>query len=95
MAFPPPAIPGIGTAGGVTFILEDRTGGDVKFIAENTQKFIQAAQKRPEFSSIFSSALWDVPQIYLNVNQDQAMIQGGKSSAIPSRRCRRSWAVTS
>ena len=59
-SFPPPAIPGIGTAGGVTFILEDRTGADVAFIAENTQKFLVAAQKRPEFSSIFSSALWDV-----------------------------------
>lgn len=75
-SFPPPAIPGIGTAGGVTFILEDRTGADVAFIAENTQKFLQAAQKRPEFSSIFSSALWDVPQIFLDVNEAQAMIQG-------------------
>jgi HAE1 family hydrophobic/amphiphilic exporter-1 len=76
ISFPPPAIPGIGTAGGITFILEDRTGADVKFIAENTQKFMQAAQKRPEFTSIFSSALWDVPQIYLDVNQDLALIQG-------------------
>ncbi len=75
-SFPPPAIPGIGTAGGVTFILEDRTGADVAFIAENTQKFLVAAQKRPEFSSIFSSALWDVPQIFLDVNEAQAMIQG-------------------
>ena len=25
-AFPPPAIPGVGTSGGVTFILEDRSG---------------------------------------------------------------------
>ena len=27
-AFPPPSIPGIGTSGGVTMILEDRSGGD-------------------------------------------------------------------
>jgi len=75
-SFPPPAIPGIGTAGGVTFMLEDRTGGDVSFISENTQKFITAAKKRPEFTSVFTTALWDVPQIYLKVDEAQAMIQG-------------------
>ena len=75
-AFPPPAIPGIGTAGGVTFMLEDRTGGDVPFIAENTRTFIDAASKRPEFTKVFTTALWDVPQIYLDVDQAQAMIQG-------------------
>lgn len=75
-AFPPPAIPGIGTAGGVTFMLEDRTGADVGFIAKNTQDFMAAARKRPEFSSLFTTALWDVPQIYLKVDEAQAMIQG-------------------
>ena len=29
-SFPPPAIPGIGTSGGVTFMLEDRAGRDVR-----------------------------------------------------------------
>jgi len=76
IAFPPPAIPGIGTSGGVTFILEDRTGADVKFIAENTTKFVAAAQKRPELAAVFSSSLWDVPQIFLKVDEDQATIQG-------------------
>ncbi|MFZ4681711.1 MAG: efflux RND transporter permease subunit [Terrimicrobiaceae bacterium] len=75
-AFPPPAIPGIGTAGGVTFILEDRTGGDVEFIATNTKAFMDAAAKRPELTGLFTTALWDVPQINLKVDQAQAMIQG-------------------
>ena len=75
-AFPPPAIPGIGTAGGVTFILEDRSGGDVEFIASNTKAFMAAAAKRPELAGLFTTALWDVPQINLKVDQAQAMIQG-------------------
>ncbi|PTX93800.1 hydrophobe/amphiphile efflux-1 family RND transporter [Spartobacteria bacterium LR76] len=75
-AFPPPAIPGIGTSGGVTFILEDRTGGSVELIAKNTQTFMEAARKRPELASLFTTALWDVPQIYLDVDQAQAMVQG-------------------
>jgi HAE1 family hydrophobic/amphiphilic exporter-1 len=75
-AFPPPAIPGIGTAGGVTFILEDRTGGPVEFIASNTQKFMAALQARPELTTLFTTSLWDVPQIHLSVDEAQAMIQG-------------------
>ena len=75
-AFPPPAIPGIGTAGGVTFILEDRTGGPVEFIASNTQKFMAALKARAELTTLFTTSLWDVPQIHLSVDEAQAMIQG-------------------
>ena len=48
IAFPfsPPAIPGVGTSGGATFILEDRAGKDISFLAANVNKFIAAAQKR-------------------------------------------------
>src|SRR5947199_3048738 len=44
-AFAPPAVPGIGTAGGVTFMLEDRAGKDPAFLAESTAKFLEAARK--------------------------------------------------
>ena len=46
-AFSPPAIQGVGTAGGVTFILEDRAGKDIEFLVDNARKFVAAAQKRP------------------------------------------------
>jgi len=75
-AFPPPAIPGIGTAGGVTFMLEDRTGASVEFLAKNTQLFMEKAKERPELTGLFTTSLWDVPQIYLDVDEAQAMIQG-------------------
>ncbi len=52
-AFPPPAIQGVGTSGGATFILQDRAGKEVAFLAENTTKFIEAARKRPELASVF------------------------------------------
>jgi len=48
--FPPPAIPGVGTSGGVTFMLEDRSGKDIAFLADNTRKFMEAAGARPERS---------------------------------------------
>src|SRR3974390_2883124 len=51
-AFSPPAIPGIGTSGGVTFLLEDRAGKDIAFLWENAQKFLAAARERPEISRV-------------------------------------------
>ena len=50
--FSPPAIPGVGTSGGFTFILEDRSGGEVKFLAQNVDKFIAAARKRSETAMV-------------------------------------------
>jgi len=75
-AFPPPAIPGVGASGGVTFILEDREGRDTGFLAENLRKFIGAAQKRPELAGVFSTALLSVPQVYVDVDRDQVLSQG-------------------
>src|SRR5262249_12785903 len=36
-ALPPPAIPGVGASGGITFMLEDRAGKDIEFLAANTR----------------------------------------------------------
>ncbi len=75
-AFPPPAIQGVGTAGGVTFILEDRAGKDVAFLAENTQKFMAAAQKRPELARVSTTLLPRVPQFFVNVDRDRVLSEG-------------------
>ncbi len=75
-AFPPPAIPGVGTSGGVTMVLEDRAGKDVKFLAENTHKFIEAANKRPEIARAFTTGLPSVPQIFVDVDRDKVLKQG-------------------
>jgi len=75
-AFTPPAIPGVGTAGGVTFMLEDRAGRDVRFLADNTRIFMDAARKRPEIGMISTTLLADVPQILADVDRDKALRQG-------------------
>lgn len=78
MVFPPPAIPGVGTSGGVSFILEDRAGRDVAFLAENVQKFMKAASERPELTSIFTTFIPSVPQMFVEIDQDKVIKQGVK-----------------
>jgi HAE1 family hydrophobic/amphiphilic exporter-1 len=76
IVFPPPAIPGVGAAGGFTFILEDRSGKDVQFLTANMQTFLAAARKRPELTGVFTLALPNVPQLYTRVDRDKALKQG-------------------
>jgi HAE1 family hydrophobic/amphiphilic exporter-1 len=76
VAFPPPAIPGVGASGGATFILEDRSASGLEFLRENQQKFMAAALKRPEFSFIFTTALPAVPQLFVKVDRDKVLKQG-------------------
>jgi hydrophobic/amphiphilic exporter-1 (mainly G- bacteria), HAE1 family len=76
-SFPPPAIPGVGTSGATTFVLEDRSGGqDNNFLANNVDKFIAAASKRPEIAAAMSTALPHVPQLRVHVDRAKAMQQG-------------------
>jgi HAE1 family hydrophobic/amphiphilic exporter-1 len=77
-AFPPPAIPGVGTSGGVTFVLEDRAGKGYETLGTNLKKFLEAAKKRPEFATAFTTALLSVPQVYVKVDRDQVVQQGVK-----------------
>jgi len=75
-AFGPPAIPGLGTAGGFTFMLQDRTAGNVQQLWENLEKLIAAGKKRPELASLVATFRPSVPQLFVEVDQDRVLKQG-------------------
>jgi HAE1 family hydrophobic/amphiphilic exporter-1 len=74
-AFPPPAIPGVGTSGGFTFVLEDRSGGPIEFLAKNADVFMAEARKRPELNGVMTTALFGVPQVGITVDQEKVLTQ--------------------
>jgi HAE1 family hydrophobic/amphiphilic exporter-1 len=81
-SFPPPAIQGVGTAGGFTFVLEDRAGKELSFLAANVSKFMEAARKRPEIGSLTTTFLPIVPQVYVNVDRDKTLKEGVELSEV-------------
>ncbi len=81
-AFGPPAIPGLGTAGGFTFMLQDRSGGTVTQLSEMLEKLALAARKRPEIASVVSTFRPSVPQLYVEVDQDRVLKQGLQFSEV-------------
>ncbi|HXC00016.1 MAG TPA: multidrug efflux RND transporter permease subunit [Terriglobales bacterium] len=74
-SFSPPAIPGVGTSGGFTFVLEDRSGGTIDFLAANTQTFLAEAHKRPELAGVMTTALLSVPQVGVTVDNAKVLTQ--------------------
>jgi hydrophobic/amphiphilic exporter-1 (mainly G- bacteria), HAE1 family len=76
VAFPPPAIPGIGTAGGFDVMVQDRTGGSEEFLAQNVAKMVQALAKRPEVAGTIPNFAPAVPQLFVKVDKDKVLKQG-------------------
>ena len=77
IAFSPPSIPGVGQAGGVTFMLEDRSGSsDFSFLNQNVTKFMDAVRKRPELTGVNTTYLPEVPLIFFKVDRDKVLKQG-------------------
>ena len=74
-SFPPPAIPGVGTSGGFTFVLEDRSGSPIEFLAKNADVFMAEARKRPELNGVMTTALFGVPQVGITVDQEKVLTQ--------------------
>jgi hydrophobic/amphiphilic exporter-1 (mainly G- bacteria), HAE1 family len=75
-SFQPPAIPGVGSSGGATFVIEDRSGSGPDFLASNVEKFMEAARKRPEFAALITTYTPHVPQVYVDVDRAKVMRQG-------------------
>jgi HAE1 family hydrophobic/amphiphilic exporter-1 len=81
-AVPPPAIPGVGASGGISLMLEDRTGKDIQFLAANTRKFLEAARRRPELATVNTTLNPGVPQLFADVDKDKALKQGVDLNAL-------------
>jgi HAE1 family hydrophobic/amphiphilic exporter-1 len=75
-AFPPPSIPGIGTSGGVTMVIEDRSGSDdPTILSKDLGIYLGAISKLPEIANAIPSYSPAVPQLYADVDQAKALQQ--------------------
>ena len=75
--FEPPAVPGFGTAGGISMLVLDKTfSADYQRLDEVTKKFMAALKKRKEVTNLFTFYAANYPQIELVINNDVAMQKG-------------------
>ena len=81
-AFGPPAIPGLGTGSGFSMMLQDRSGNPPEYLAEQAQKFAQAATQRPEIANAFTLYRASVPQMFMDIDNAKALKMGVELSDI-------------
>ena len=67
----PPAIPGVGTANGVSMVLTDLEGQGVSYLYEQVKAFEAAAAKRPEVFMCRDMMMADTPQKYLELDKEK------------------------
>jgi hydrophobe/amphiphile efflux-1 (HAE1) family protein len=75
-SFIPPAIPGLGNAGGFQFELQDRGGGSLEGLVGVSNEMIAAAAQRPELSRPFTMFRSNVPQIEMKLDRTKAKVLG-------------------
>jgi len=75
--FEPPAVPGFGTAGGISVLVLDKNASpDYERLGEVTSKFMDTLRKRKEVTNLFTFYAANYPQYELIINNDVAMQKG-------------------
>jgi len=75
-AFGPPAIPGLGTGSGFSMMIQDRSGSEPTYLAEQVQRFTHAAVARAEIMTANSLFRASVPQIFLDIDDAKVLKLG-------------------
>jgi hydrophobe/amphiphile efflux-1 (HAE1) family protein len=76
IAFNPPAIRGLGTAGGFEVYVQARADSDPRRLAQAVQALTAALSKHPDLQGINTFYRPTVPQLFVEVNREQAMALG-------------------
>lgn len=74
--FPPPAIQGLGTTGGFKLQIEDRANKGFESLFNNLQAVLAKARQDPALMGLYSSFRIQVPQMNIDIDREQALIQG-------------------
>jgi HAE1 family hydrophobic/amphiphilic exporter-1/multidrug efflux pump len=78
----PPAVAGIGSAGGFEFVLEDHGGVDMQRFTRTLNDFIAEASKRPELGMVATQFNGNIPQIEYVIDRERTKTLGVKISEV-------------
>jgi len=84
LAFQPPMIPGFSASGGVSLVMQDRTGGDLNRFYGIVKDYIAELNKRPEIQMAQTSYNPSYPQYMVHVDVAKCKQVGVSPSAILS-----------
>ena len=72
----PPVIPGLGTSGGFSMVLEARGDATYQDLQNATDTLLYYASKRKELTGLSSGMQADIPQLYFDADRDKIQLLG-------------------
>lgn len=72
LAFNPPPITGMSTTGGFELYMQNKSGENIKTIAEMSNRLVEAAKKRPELAGLQGTISANVPQYFVELDREKA-----------------------
>ena len=72
----PPPVQGIGNAGGVRMMVEDRAGRGPQALQEAVAAMVTRARETPGLTQVFSLFETSTPQLYLDIDRTKAQMLG-------------------
>lgn len=73
---PPPAVSGLGRAGGIKLMVEDRGDIGLKALQEQTDNLVRKGTEQPQLKGLLSVFNVNAPQLYFDVDRDACLSQG-------------------
>jgi len=75
-AFPAPSLPGVGTSGGFTFMLQDRGGTGFGELSSISQELIRDGNAQSGLNQVSTTFQPMVPQLFVDIDREQVMRMG-------------------
>jgi HAE1 family hydrophobic/amphiphilic exporter-1 len=75
-AFPMPSLPGVGTSGGFTFMLQDRGGVGLTQLQNVAQELIADGNAQSGLQGLNTTFRANVPQLFVDIDREQVMRSG-------------------
>ena len=76
LVVPPPPVQGIGNAGGVRMMIEDRAGRGLEALQQSVDAMAGRARQTPGLTQVFSLFETSTPQLYLDIDRTKAQMLG-------------------
>ena len=74
--FPPPAVSGLGRAGGFKLMIEDRGDAGLRPLEEQTNAIVRSGNEQPQLKGLFTVYSMNAPQYFVDVDRDACLSQG-------------------
>jgi multidrug efflux pump len=73
---PPPAVSGLGRAGGLKLMVEDRGDAGLKALQDQTENLVRKASELPQLKGVQSVFNVNAPQLFVDINRDACLSLG-------------------